>query len=159
MSAASYKLSLPAAILININIMLGTGVFVNTVELVKRTGGLGFLCYLMIGVLMLPLIISFAHLLKLYPTGGFYGFAKAEMGPLAGFISTWSYFIAKMASAGLMVHVSISLLQKLIPALSTVHSLILDAGVFTLFTLLNLQGLKTGSKIQAGFMVFKLVPL
>jgi len=139
--------------------MLGTGVFVNTVELAKRTGGLGFLCYMIIGVLMLPLIISFAHLLKLYPTGGFYGFATAEMGPLAGFISTWSYFIAKMASAGLMVHVSISLLQKLIPFMSTLPALALDAFVFALFTILNLNGLKTGSRIQAGFMVFKLIPL
>ena len=95
----NFKLSLPVAILINVNIMLGTGVFINTVELAKRAGALGFLSYLIVGILMLPLIASFATLMKIYPQGGFYAFAQKELGPLAGFVSAWSYFIAKMASA------------------------------------------------------------
>lgn len=154
-----YKLSLPVAILINVNIMLGTGVFINTVELAKRAGALGFLSYLLVGILMLPLIASFATLMKIYPQGGFYTFGQKELGPLAGFISAWSYFIAKMASASLMVHVSMSLLQKIIPALQIIPTLGLDVCIFVLFTLLNTLGLKTGSAIQTGFMVLKIIPL
>jgi amino acid transporter len=155
----NFKLSLPVAILINVNIMLGTGVFINTVELAKRAGALGFLSYMIVGLLMLPLIASFATLMKIYPEGGFYAFAKNELSPLAGFISAWSYFIAKMASASLMVHVSMSLLQKIIPALQVVPTLGLDALVFIIFTFLNMLGLKTGSAIQTGFMILKIIPI
>ena len=36
-----YKLSLPAAILININIMLGAGIFINTLNLAKFSASFG----------------------------------------------------------------------------------------------------------------------
>ena len=36
--AQEYKLSLPTAILININIMLGAGIFINTATLSHRAG-------------------------------------------------------------------------------------------------------------------------
>ncbi len=65
------KLSLPAAILININIMLGAGIFINTPDLAQRAGWLGFLAYALIGILMFPLILTIAELLRRHPTTGF----------------------------------------------------------------------------------------
>lgn len=154
-----HKLSLPAAIIININIMLGAGIFINTVELAKRAGTLGGFAYLLIGVLLLPLIISIAHLMRMYPTGGFYTFAQAELSPFVGFFSTWSYFVAKLASATLMIHASILLLQQLIPPLAVFHPLVLDSCVLILFVTLNMLNIRTGSYIQAGFMGLKLTPI
>lgn len=154
-----HKLSLSAAIIININIMLGAGIFINTVELAKRAGTLGGFAYLLIGVLLLPLIVSIAHLVKIYPNGGFYTFARMELSPFVGFFSTWSYFVAKLASATLMIHASILLLQQLIPGLAPVHPLILDSGILTLFVILNMLNIRTGSYIQAGFMGLKLTPI
>lgn len=154
-----HKLSLPAAIIININIMLGAGIFINTVELAKRAGTLGGFAYLLIGVLLLPLIISIAHLMKMYPDGGFYTFARMEISPFVGFFSTWSYFVAKLASATLMIHASVLLLQQLIPVLAIIHALILDSMILTLFTILNMLNIRTGSYIQAGFMGLKLTPI
>lgn len=154
-----YKISLFSAILISINIMLGTGIFINTVEVAKLAGSLGFVSYLIVGILMLPLIMSYAALMKLHPTGGFYGFARQEISPLFGFISTWSYFFAKMASAALMVHVSMSLVRQIIEPLQIIPTLLLDAIIFILFTALNMQGLRTGNSIQQGFVVLKIIPL
>ena len=111
------KLSLPTAILINVNIMMGGGIFINTVELAKRTGLLSGFMYPLIGLLILPLIIAISRLIELHPSGGFYVFGQKEINPFVGFVSTWSYFIAKLASASLMIHVSMSLLTQIFPAL------------------------------------------
>lgn len=158
--APEQKLSLTTAILINLNIMMGAGIFINTVELSKRAGLLSGFLYPLIGILILPLIITIADLVKLYPSGGFYIFAKEQINPCMGFISTWSYFVAKLASATLMIHVSMSLILQIFPLLAQSASIfIFDFTILTIFILLNLLNMKTGSKIQIGFLIFKLIPL
>lgn len=154
------KLSLPAAILININIMLGAGVFINTVELAQRNGLIGGFLYPFIGLLIVPLILVIAQLLKMHPAGGFYTFGQQEISPFAGFISTWSYFIAKLASAMLMIHVSTSLIMQIFPVLAQIGSVyFFDTLILSFFVYLNTQNLRTGSRIQMGFLFFKLMPV
>lgn len=155
----SERLSLSAAILININVMLGTGIFINTVELSKRAGFWGSFLYLGMGLLILPLIISIAALMKLHPTQGFYGFGKAEISPFAGFISAWSYFTGKLASAMLMIHVAALLLQQVIPGLTTCSVYSLDIIVLSIFILLNMLNIRIGSYIQMGFLGLKCIPI
>ncbi len=158
--AAEHKLSLPTAILININIMMGAGIFINTVELSKRTGLLSGFMYPLIGLLVLPLIMAIAALIKLYPSGGFYTFGEQEISPFVGYINTWSYFIAKLASASLMIHVSLSLITQIFPGLLSFGSLLLyDLLILTVFIALNLLNMKTGSHIQFGFLGLKLIPV
>jgi amino acid transporter len=154
------KLSLPAAILININIMLGAGVFINTVELAKRAGFLGSFMYPFIALLIIPLIIVITKLLKVHPSGGFYKFAQAEISPFAGFMSAWIYFIAKLASAMLMIHVAMSLIRQIFPSLQNISSIyIFDIAILSLFIFFNTFNLRTGSQIQMGFLTFKLMPV
>jgi len=154
------SLSLPRAILINLNIMMGAGIFINTVELSKRTGLLSGFMYPLIGLLILPLIIAIAQLVNLYPAGSFYVFAQQQLGSFMGFVSTWSYFIAKLASATLMIHVAMSLIMQLFPVLASISSVfVFDAAILALFIGLNLLNMKTGSSIQLGFLAFKLIPL
>ncbi len=158
--SAEHKLSLPTAILININIMMGAGIFINTVELSKRAGLLGGFMYPLIGLLILPLILAIASLIKLYPSGGFYTFGQQEISPLVGYISTWSYFIAKLASASLMIHVSVSLITQIFPALLSFGSLLFyDLLILSVFIGLNLLNMRTGSRIQFGFLGLKLIPV
>lgn len=154
-----YKLSLSTAILINVNIMLGAGIFINTPILAQRAEGLSGSMYLLVAILMLPLILSIAKLLRLHPSGGFYTFAQKEIHPFAGFLSGWSYFTAKLASCILMVHASVMLLQHIFPLLAQVHSFLLDFGFIALFSILNLLNLKAGSAIQKMFVGFKTFPL
>ncbi len=154
-----YKLSLPAMVLINLNIMLGVGLFINTTELAKRAGILGALSYVTIGILLLPLALSIVQLLRLYPIGGFYAFGTKSMHPFAGFISTWSYFIGKLASTMLVIHIFVLLIQEAIPFFSSFNPLILDSITLTIISLLNLFNIKTGSTIQVWTMVFKMIPI
>ncbi len=154
------KLSLPTAILINVNIMMGGGIFINTVELAKRTGLLSGFMYPLVGLLILPLIIAISRLIELHPSGGFYVFGQKEINPFVGFVSTWSYFIAKLASASLMIHVSMSLLTQIFPALLSLGPVLFyDILILTLFICLNLLNMQTGSRIQFGFLGFKLIPV
>lgn len=154
-----FKLSLPTAILVNINIMLGAGLFINTVELAKRAGGYGSFAYLMIGILLLPLIASIARLIRLYPHAGFYEYGARAIHPFVGFISAWSYFAGKIASSTLMVHVAMSLLYQFFPVLQAMPIVAMDVTVFSLFIGLNLIGLRTGRSIQFGFLALKIIPV
>jgi amino acid transporter len=154
-----YKISLAMAILININIMLGAGIFVNTAELITRAGILSCGMYLLTGLLMLPLILSIAELLRLHPAGGFYTFAQKEISPFVGFLSSWCYFTSKLASCMLMTHVSMTLLQTFIPSLAIVPVFFLDVLVICLYVGLNMLNIKAGSTIQSMLIGFKTIPI
>lgn len=159
MQAHEHKISLPTAILININIMLGAGIFINTTTLAQRAGALGALGYIVIGLMMLPLILCIAELLRLHPAGGFYAFAQKEISPFTGFLSGWSYFTSKLASAMLMMHVSMTLVQKFIPAIAAINIFALDSMFICLFVGLNMLNIKAGTTIQKMFIGFKTIPI
>jgi len=152
-------LSLPMAILVNINIMMGVGIFINTVPLSERNGALGAFLYPLMGLLVLPLIISIAALMHRYPEGGFYQFGKQALGSWAGFIAAWSYFTGKLASAILMIHVSVSLFQHIFPLLQQCNVYFLDVIVLAIFVSLNMLNIRTGGLIQMGFLGLKLLPV
>lgn len=159
MATENAKLSLGAAILININIMLGSGIFANTVLLAQLPGALGFITYLLVGLMLFPLIFCLARLIHKYPDGGFYTYAAQELHPVIGFFSTWAYFTGKLASAALSIHIFWSLMQHLFPPVAEVPILILDIVMITLFTLLNLYNMRTGAVIQGMFLVLKSIPI
>lgn len=154
-----HKLSLRSAILINLNVMVGFGVFVNTVMLSQLTGALGCVVYAIVALLITPLIMSVAALMRIHPAGGFYTYAAKEIHPLAGFVSAWVYFTGKLASAALIMHVSTTLLQQLIPLLQHVPLLMLDSIIIACFVVLNTLHLKIGSRVALGFIVLKLIPI
>ena len=139
--------------------MLGAGIFINTTELAQRAGMLGAFGYVLIGLLMLPLILSITTLLNKYPGGSFYTFGSKEIHPLAGFISAWSYFTGKLASATLMLHAAVLLTQQVFPALAVLPPLLCDIALLTLFVALNLLHIRTGSIIQMFFMGVKALPI
>jgi amino acid transporter len=154
-----YKLSLPAAVLININIMLGVGIFMNTALLAKETGALGFINYILVAILLLPLVLSVAKLLELHPSGGFYTFAKQEINTFSGFMSSWIYFTGKLASCTIMIHTSVCIFQKSFPTLATLSPFALDAALLSLFIALNMFNIKAGRNIQVMFTTFKAIPV
>ena len=159
MSAHTHKLSLFSAVLININIMLGSGIFINSTVLAKQAGMLGALSYLIVGVLMLPLVISISTLVGIHPSGGFYTFGSEEISPFVGFVSTWSYIIGKLASAVIVTQFSVLLLQQTIPLLSDINPLILNGCIMGIFIALNMLDIRTNKTIQSYFLGLKLVPI
>jgi amino acid transporter len=153
-----HKISLFSAILININIMLGTGVFVNTVLLSQKSGTWGAGLYLVAAVIMLPLILCIAQLTRTHPGGSFYTYGAA-LHPFWGFISSWSYFVGKLASAALGIHVFSMFMQDVIPALELYSTLTLDTCMVLFFVGLNLLHVQAGSTIQSLFLFTKITPI
>ena len=157
--SASHKISLQSAVLMNLNIMAGAGVFVNILDLTNSLGMFGGLLYFAVGLFMFPLVFAFARLVQAYPSGGFYVFAK-PISPLLGFVSAWTYFFGKLASATFLIHVASTFLQKLAPALfGSLHSLVLDFIILALFLFLNSLNLRIGILIQRSFFISKSIPL
>lgn len=153
------KLSLFTAILININIMLGSGLFINTVLLSKQAGSLSALSYAIVGLLLFPLILGMSQLLKCNLRGGtFYHFGEA-ISPAMGFLASWSYFTAKLGSFTLAIHVCNSLLQQIIPILNNIPILALDSSIILAFMGLNMLKLNMGKSIQYVFISLKLIPI
>ena len=159
MSSSSFKLSLPIATLININITLGSGIFINTFILTKYAGALSGFTYALIGILLLPLILTFTQLLRRYPAGGFYTFGQQGISPLIGFLSAWSYFVGKLTSTIMALHAAMSLLQTLFPTLQHFSTLSLDVFVIIIYTLLNMLNVQQGSQIQVAFTAIKMIPI
>ncbi len=149
--SASNKISLQSAILMNLNIMAGAGVFVNILDLTNSLNMFAGLLYLAVGLFMFPLVFTFARLVQTYPSGGFYAFAK-PVSPFLGFVSAWTYFFGKLASATFLIHVAATFLQKLAPAVfGSLNGLFLDLVILALFLFLNTLNLRIGILIQRCF--------
>ncbi len=158
MTQKPYKLSLASAILININIMLGSGIFINTVLLSQKAGILGASVYGIVALLILPLIIIMAQLLRYFPQGTLYDFG-ASIHPLVGFLSSWGYFTGKLATSALGIHVFVTINQQLIPALAHIPTYILNYAILCAFLGFNMLDLKIGRSIQYGFLIVKSLPI
>lgn len=152
------KISLWSAIFININIMIGAGLFINTSNLARMVGAAGCVSYALLALLIYPLIASIATLVRLYPQGGFYAFAR-EINPFIGFVTAWSYFVSKLGSAVILTHSSMLLMQQISPTVRHLNIYYLDLAVLTLFIGCNLLNLKTGTRIQAFFLSMKSIPI
>lgn len=156
--SSSKKLSLTSAIFINLNVMIGTGLFINTYDLSTKAGAAGFLLYPIIGLCMLPLIAITGQLVGLFPTGGLYAFGRSHS-PFLGFLSCWSYFFGKLASCTVMLSVGATTLQKFIPGAASLSITTICLCILTIYTILNLQNMKLGIMIQSFFLTSKSIPI
>lgn len=157
-SPKTAHLSLASAILINVNIMLGSGLFINSVVLAKTAGVFSTIVYPVVGLFLIPLITIFSLLLAHYPGATFYelGF---ELHPTLGFLSSWGYFIGKLASSALSIHISVTTAQKLLPQIAFINSIFVDVVILFFFIILNLFNVKTERPIQYLFVTLKSIPV
>ncbi len=156
---SSKKLSLLSVVLININVMLGSGIFINTVMLANATGSLSPISYLIVGVLLLPIVLSIVKLWSFCKTQATLYQLGANLSPFIGFLSSWCYFIGKISTLSLCVHVCSSILQQLFFVFNLIPVILLDFIFIFIFAIFNLLNFRTGSKIQVGFATFKFVPI
>ncbi len=154
------KISLITAILININIMIGVGVFINPSPITIFLETFGFLSYLISAFLLLPIVLTIAKLTeKKAVAGGLYIYNKETLGNSLGFLSGWSYFLGKATSAGLLVNTFVTFFHGRISILQNFSILTLDAILIFVLMFLNILGLNLGGKIQYIFASTKFIPL
>ena len=153
------QINLLTAILINVNIILGAGLFINPKPLTQFAGPFGFVSYILAAIIILPIVLIIAKLAtKSQEPGGLYVYSKNYINPTVGFISAWSYFLGKTSSAALLAHIFVSFFQRNIIFLQSIPTIILDILLIFFLVFINIIGVKIGSKIQYFFTLFKLVP-
>lgn len=158
--SSSPKIGLIPAILINVNTIIGAGLFVNINVLAQTVGAWGFCSYVLGSLLLLPVAMTIASLASQHPVaGGLYTYSKENLGRAAGFLSGWCYFLAKTTSAALLTHTFIKFLSARIPALGEINALILDAVVLTLLMCMHSVGISIGGRIQYLFTTLKGIPI
>ncbi len=140
--------------------MIGAGLFINPKPLTLIAGPLGFIGYILGAIVLMPIIYCTAELASLHPvSGGIYVFARSYLGPVAGFLSCWSYFVGKTSSAALMAHKFMQFLQGAIPALEHVPILLCDFILIFSLIGLNLAGMFIGGRSQYIFTAMRIIPL
>ena len=67
------KISFMAAVLMNINIIVGAGIYMWPGPMTKQAGGMSFLGWPLAGLLLLPIVLTIAQAARIFPgEGGFY---------------------------------------------------------------------------------------
>jgi len=156
----SPKISLVTSILININIIIGAGLFINPRPLTLLSGKFGFLNYIIAALILLPIVLSIAKLAQANPTaGGLYVYAKKYLGSKAGFLCGWSYFLGKTTSAALLAHTFVTFFYRRIDMLQYIPILLLDCILIFFLIFINIIGVKIGGNIQYLFSAAKIIPI
>lgn len=161
MSIAQHgKISLISALLININIIIGSGIFINILPLLAVGKSASFLAYLGAALLMLPVVISLAYLARAHPeSGGLYIYGKKYLGSRIGFFTGWSYFLGKAVSVSLMVHLLTAFLQKNILFLAQFSHIFCDLVFFIFMITIYTIGVRLQGSVQWLFVCAKLFPV
>jgi len=150
------KISLKTAILLNINIMIGSGILIGPSRIAQVAGNASFLAWPVVALLFLPLVLCTVQLSRMFPgCGGFYSYAKSGINTAAGFASGWLYVMgyAFCIAIGVM-----ALREFCLPWIQTAP-LTFYIPCLAAFFVFNLLGLRLLSAILNSLTITKIVPL
>ncbi|MFC1894556.1 APC family permease [Candidatus Dependentiae bacterium] len=158
------KISLWIAIIININVIIGSAFFIGSGIIAQKSGLFAPIIWLLCGIIILPIVFAFAQLSKTYPeAGGIYIYPKRELGSLWGFISGWGYFISITSGNAIIMHsFTVRFANLLFPNFIQRFDptyLILDVMLIILFTIFNLANINFLEKAQIIFTSLKAIPI
>jgi APA family basic amino acid/polyamine antiporter len=153
------------AVLINVNIVIGAGFFLQVQKISVANGFLAPVSWILCGLLMLPLVYALAQLAQRHPTaGGIYIYSREELGPIWGVIAGWSYYLGATAANAVVMH-TFTLTFLHIPFIAQwvngVPNAVFacDMVMLLLFSGLNCRNIELLERLQVGFTVLKLIPI
>jgi len=145
-----------------INYMIGAGIFVLPAVVAGRVGAAAPVIYLICGVIMALIVMCFASAgSRVSLTGGTYAYAEVAFGPYIGFVVATSLWFGSMVLASAAVaNVFVDTLARFWPVLGLpfARTTILIA-VFGTLALINIRGIKIGSRVVQTVTAAKLLPL
>jgi len=119
-----------------------------SIAAVLPSPGLILLCWVLIGLYILLTASSYAELTTMMPkAGGAYNYIQRAFGPYAGFINGWFDFVSNAIAPAYFCIVIGEYCSLLFPVLKPFSSAV-SIGFLTLFTAINLPGVKSGSLTQ-----------
>jgi basic amino acid/polyamine antiporter, APA family len=158
---AENKISLFTAVLININIMIGVGIFIVPSMMAQGANSLSFLGWILVAIIFLPVVLSIAKITNFFPgENSFFNYSNTVINKTAGFISGWAYFLGFSSICAIQL---IGLRELLV---NQIHLTILADNVliFNIISIavlcfLNFMNMSFISKIQNSATILKLLPL
>ncbi len=115
------------------------------------------LCWVLIGLYILLAAGSYAELTTMLPkAGGAYNYIKRAYGNYAGFINGWFDFFSNVIASAFFCIVLGEYCALLYAPLKG-HETLVAVGFLTLFTLINLPGVKSGSVTQQITSAIKII--
>lgn len=144
-----------------LNSVIGAGIFALPGKVAVNAGLLSPWLFLIVGVLFLSVVLTFAELASYYDqTGGPVLYAGDAFGPLAGFSTGWLIFLARMTAFAANANVMALYLASLSDAFASGTARIAIISIMTIgLTWANVLGVKDGVRTMGVFTILKVVPL
>ena len=144
-----------------LNSVIGAGIFALPGKVAVSAGLISPWLFLVVGVLFLSVVLTFAELASYYDrTGGPVLYATDAFGPLAGFGTGWLIFLARMTAFAANANVMATYLASLGGFFGT------EVGRYTVITVVtlsltwaNVLGVRDGIRTLGVLTVLKVVPL
>ena len=144
-----------------LNGVIGAGIFALPGKIAASTGLFSPWLFLIVGVLFLSVVLTFAELASYYEqTGGPVLYATDAFGPLAGFSTGWLIYLARMTAFAANANVMAIYLASLHEMFASDAARIAILTFVTVgLTWANVRGVKDGVRTMAVLTVLKVVPL
>jgi amino acid transporter len=144
-----------------INSVIGAGIFALPAAVSARAGVLSPWLFLVVGLLIITVVLTFAELASYFKTsGGPVLFTKTAFGPLAGFTTGWLLFVSRMVAFAANSTVMAIYLGAIWPWFSDgAGRALLIIVVCSTLTYANVVGVKNGVRTMAVITFFKIVPI
>ena len=144
-----------------LNAMIGAGIFALPGKVAANAGLLSPWLFLVVGVLFLSIVLTFAELASYYEkTGGPVIYATEAFGPLAGFSTGWVIYLSRMTAFAANANVMATYLASLSDFFG---GGLARAAIITLVTAgltwANVLGVRDGVRTMGVFTVLKVTPL
>jgi amino acid transporter len=151
-------LGLAAAI---VNVTIGGGIFRLPSSVAGSLGAAAPLAYVVCAVAMGLIVWCMADAGRRVPlTGGPYAYVGSAFGPYAGYVSGVLLWMIGSFAAAAVSTVFASSVGLLLPALGGgAREMLVLSAALTFWTLINVRGVKLGSRLNSAATVAKLVPL
>lgn len=157
------QLGLFSATMILVGTVIGSGIFNTPGKVAEAAGGSGpnLLAWVIAGFAATMFALVYAELSPMYPkAGGAYIFIKEAFGDMAAFLYGWSMIFGSLMPVIAMLALGfINYLRYFFPDITQTGSRIIGSIIVLFLAIVNLLGVKQGSKIQNIFTVGKLAAL
>ena len=152
-----HKVSFWTAVLMNVNVMVCSAIFIMPTLMAKKAGYASVFGWPLVALIMTPIVLCTANMARLFPgAGGFYSYCKNIISPTAGFMSGWAFYLGW---TGVAVVLSIFLRDNIIAPIFPVNPLLFNLLFVSGITALSLLNIKIIGRIQSAGTIFKILPL
>jgi len=154
-SLTTGKLSIAQGVAILVSALLGSGVFIIPAIAAQISGSWSLLAWAVMGLLIVPIVFTFAQLGKFYPNaGGTAYFVQKAFGERSARLVSWLFIWVVALGSPVITMTAANFLQNALVELGVLSAntdirLVIGVGILLLVLTINLLGLKTAAFIQS----------